>query len=123
VQQAYSEIQSLGAEVFFIGPETRDNAQKLMDKAHASIPLLYDLDGAVIDAYKISYDIPGYLQAMYKMIGFPDANPGTGWKLPIPATFIVDQDGVIRGRYVNADYTTRMEPADIVSALREITGR
>ena len=113
-------MQSLGAEVFLIGPETRENALKLMDKQHATIPLLYDLDGSVMESYKIAFTVPDYLKPGYQMFGLPGANPGTSWQLPVPATFIVDQQGIIRGRYVNADYTRRMEPDDILNVLREI---
>ena len=122
LQQAYAEIQSLGALVFLIGPETRENALKLMDQQHATIPLLYDLDGSVMESYKIAFSVPDYLKPGYQMFGLPDANPGTSWRLPVPATFIVDQQSIIRGRHVNADYTYRMEPGDILDALREIAG-
>ena len=70
LQQAYPAIQALGAEVFLIGPETRDNALKLMDKQKATIPLLYDLDGSVMEAYKLAFTIPEYLHASYKMRAF-----------------------------------------------------
>jgi peroxiredoxin len=121
LQQAYPAIQALGAEVFLIGPETRDNALKLMDKQKATIAILYDLDGSVMEAYRLAFDVPEYLQAGYKMFGgFPDANPETGWRIPVPATFVVDQQGVIRGRHVDGDYTYRMEPAEILAVLREI---
>ena len=46
----YGEIRGLGGAIFLISPEREANALKLMDKAHASIPLLYDLDGAVMEA-------------------------------------------------------------------------
>ena len=77
--------------MFLIGPETRDSALKFLDKQKATIPLLYDLDGSVMEAYKIAFTIPEYLQAGYKMFGgFPDGNPETGWRIPVPATFVVD---------------------------------
>jgi peroxiredoxin len=121
LQQAYPAIQALGAEVFLIGPETRDNALKLMDKQKVTIPILYDIDGSVMEAYKLAFDVPEYLQAGYKMFGgFPDANPETGWRIPVPATFVVDQQSVIRGRHVDGDYTYRMEPAEILAVLKEI---
>ncbi len=123
MQQAYPEILALGAEVYFIGPEVRDNAMKLMDKHHASIPILYDLNGSVMEGYGLAFTLPDYLQPIYKQLGFPDLNPATGWKLPIPATFIVDGQGIIRGRHVNADYTRRMEPVDIIRVLRKIAGQ
>ena len=98
-----------------------DLESSVIDKQKATIPLLYDLDGSVMEAYKIAFTIPEYLQAGYKMFGgYPDANPETGWRIPVPATFVVDQKGVIRGRHVNADYTYRMEPAEILAVLKEI---
>ena len=81
----------------------------------------FDLDGSVMEAYKLAFDVPEYLKAGYKMFGgFPDANPETGWRIPVPATFVVDQQSVIRGRHVDADYTHRMEPAEIIAVLKEI---
>jgi peroxiredoxin len=39
------------------------------------------------------------------------------WDLSIPATFVIDRSGIVRARYVSADYTTRMDPDDIEAAL------
>ncbi len=116
----HDDIRAEGAEVFFIGPETRDNAMKLMDKQHASIPMLYDRDGSVMRSYGLSFELPTYMQPFLAAMGLPEANPETGWQLPIPATYVLDQQGVVRARHVNADYTYRMEPADVIEALKEI---
>lgn len=40
---------------------------------------------------------------------------------PVPGTFIIDRDGIIRARYVDADHR-RMEPSDILAALRTLHG-
>ena len=119
MQQAYAEIQAQGAEVFFIGPETRDNAMKLMEKQNASIPLLYDLDGSVMRSYGLSFELPTYLQP-FLAASLPEANPETGWRLPIPATYVLNQQGTVHARHVNPDYTYRMEPMDVIEALKEI---
>lgn len=74
-----------------------------------------------MDAYGISFDLPEMLRPMYsERMGFPDRNPGTGWRLPVPATFVVDTGGVIRARHCLADYRYRMEPRDILAALRAL---
>jgi hypothetical protein len=39
----------------------------------------------------------------------------------MPATFVVDQQAVIRYAFVNVDFTRRAEPADIVRVLRALT--
>jgi peroxiredoxin len=43
------------------------------------------------------------------------------WMLPIPATFIVGTDGIVRGRFVDPDYRMRMAIEDMLAALRSAT--
>ena len=76
-----------------------------------------------MDAYGLSFELPEVLKPMYEQsLGFPERNPKTGFRLPVPATFIVDTAGTIRSRHCLADYRYRMEPRDIIEALREIAG-
>ena len=121
MQGVYEEIRGLGGAIFLIGPETEENALKLMDKAHASIPLLYDLDDAVIEAYRLAFELPKSMQegAIARGLDAAGWNPGTGWRLPIPATYVINGAGQVHARYVNADHTYRMEPSDVLAAVRE----
>ncbi len=123
LKQVYPQIQALGAAMLFVGPETRQNAAKMRAKWDAPFPVLYDADGRAMDAFGVGFEMPEYLREDYGRLGLPDHNPGTGWRLPIPATFLVDQLGVIRARHVDPDFTRRAEPADIVAALRRIKPR
>ncbi len=95
-----------------------------MEKTKATIPLLYDLDGSVIDRYGLLFTPPPGMQAAYERVGHPivQANPSTGMQLPIPATYVVASDGLIAARYINADYTYRMEPADVLQAAQAAAG-
>jgi len=42
------------------------------------------------------------------------------WMLPIPATFVVAPDGVVKARFVDPDYRKRMAIEDILAAVRQI---
>lgn len=44
------------------------------------------------------------------------------YEIPIPATYIVDTNGLIVHAFVDADYTKRMEPDDIVAILEKMKG-
>lgn len=92
-----------------------------MGKNETDIPVLSDINGAVMDAYGLSFDLPERLREMYRGLGFPDRNPETGWRLPVPATFVIDPSGVIRSRHCLADYRYRMEPRDVLAAVRELS--
>ena len=114
------EIRSYGAQVLMIGPETQANAAKMADKWSLDFPVVCDTDGKVMDAFGLTYEIPNYMREDYAHIGFPDLNPATGWRIPVCATYIGDRLSVIRLRHLDVDYTRRMEPADVVTALRKL---
>jgi peroxiredoxin len=40
--------------------------------------------------------------------------------LPIPSTFVIDRNGIIRFAVVNADWRVRVEPTDVVAALKTL---
>lgn len=120
LQAIYPEIHAHGAELLFIGPETRANAFKMREKWDSTIPVMYDADGRAMDAFRLAYDIPDYLAGDFARLGFPRVNPGTEWRLPITATFVIDQLNVIRARHLDPDYTRRMEPSQIIEQLKRL---
>lgn len=121
--EAYPKVRKLGGVPLYVGPETRANAAKMRAKWDSPFPVLYDTDGAAMEAFGIAFEMPEYLRDVYRQLGFPDLNPGTGWRLPIPATFLIDQMGVIRARHVDADFTRRAEPSGILAVLRRVKPR
>jgi peroxiredoxin len=50
----------------------------------------------------------------------PEANGEDVWELPIPATFIVDRDGVVKWASVDPNYTKRPEPSELVRIVKEL---
>ena len=46
------------------------------------------------------------------------ARVSDGWVLPIPATFVVGRDGLVKARFVDPDFRKRMEIDDLVAAVR-----
>jgi peroxiredoxin len=43
------------------------------------------------------------------------------YRLPMPAHYVIDKEGIIRAADVNADYTIRPEPSETVRQLRALT--
>ena len=42
--------------------------------------------------------------------------------LPIPATYVIDEGGIIRSAFVEPDFTLRQEPGAIVEQLERLVG-
>jgi hypothetical protein len=68
--------------------------------------------------YGLAFDLPEDLAAEYEQFGFELARGNCGYPrtLPLPSAYVVDREGVIRWAFVDADYTRRAEPADILKA-------
>ena len=89
-----------------------------------SFELLRDLGNHVAEAYGLVFTLPEDLRAIYLKIGI-DLAQGNGdgtWRLPIPARFVIDRQGIIRAVDADPDYTRRPEPARTVEILAGLRG-
>ena len=116
------EIRALGGDIYLVGPESEENALKMREKTGATIPLLPDTDAAVATAYRLVFELPQSFQQQYIEIDrdLPTQNQGAGWRLPIPATFVIGPGRRVIARHVDADYTQRMEPGVILDIARSV---
>ena len=53
-------------------------------------------------------------------VDLKERHGNAGWLIPMPATFVIDQSGVIRYAFVNVDFTRRAEPEEIVGVLSHL---
>jgi hypothetical protein len=56
-------------------------------------------------------------------VSFSERRGNDAWLLPVPATFIVGQDGLAGCRFVDVDFPLRAEPPDMINAVRPLAGR
>ena len=67
--------------------------------------------------------LPDYLIELYKRLknDLPTFNDDPSWTLPMPARYVIGQDGTILYSEVNPDYTHRPEPDDMIPVLQRAT--
>ncbi|NNM86669.1 MAG: AhpC/TSA family protein [Phycisphaerales bacterium] len=118
--QSLDAIERLGAELIAISPQTPDNSLSTVEKNSICFTVLSDVGNKVARRYGLVFTLAESLRPLYKSFGIdiPASNGDETWELPLPATYVIDQQGVVRGGFVNADYTRRMEPADIIASLK-----
>jgi peroxiredoxin len=118
-------ILSLGADLMAISPELPDNTLTMAEKHGIPIDILSDSTSEVLKKYRLWFAVPAEVKALYREkfgLNLEKYNGAGRWELPVPATYVLDREGIVRAGEADPDYTVRMEPADIVSAIREITG-
>lgn len=123
-QRILPQIQSLGATLVAISPQTPDHSLSTVEKKELTFTVLSDVGNKVARAYRTVFTLEESIRPLYTSIGFdlPTFNGDASWELPMPATFLVAQDGTVRLAFVAEDYTRRLEPADLLDGLRAMAG-
>jgi peroxiredoxin len=88
-----------------------------------SFEFLRDFGNRVAEAYGLVFTLPDDLRAIYLKFGI-DLAQGNGdgtWRLPVPARFVIDRQGLIHAVDADPDYTRRSEPARTVEILKELS--
>jgi peroxiredoxin len=125
LQAALPEFRKAGAGLVAISPQTPVNSRKSVRENKLGFPILSDTRNAVAEAFGLRFELPDYLIELYKNLknDLPNFNGDDSWSLPMPARYVIGQDGVIRYAEVNPDYTRRPEPGDMLPVLRSSVAR
>lgn len=119
LQNVLPAATAAGASIIAITPELSANAAICKVKNKLAFPVLCDVDLGLTLSLGLAIPIGERVAGLLTIDGIclPKLHGGAGWLLPIPATFVVAQDGRITARHVDPDFRRRMEPADILAAL------
>ncbi|QDO94868.1 AhpC/TSA family protein [Formosa sediminum] len=123
LQAKLGEIQELGATLVAISPQVPDGSLSKDEISNMEFTVLSDQDAKVAKAYGVAWEVPEFLAEHMRVdrnLDLEQINNGNGNILPIPATFILGTDGVVKWNYVNVDYRTRSEPSAIIEALKDL---
>ncbi|QDE31412.1 peroxiredoxin-like family protein [Shewanella polaris] len=124
LQARLADIQALGAQLVAISPQVPDGSMTKDEMNNLDFFVLSDQDAKVASQYGVAWEVPAFLSQHMRVdrkLDLEAINNGNGSVLPIPATFVIDRDGVVTWRYVDVDYRTRSEPDDIIEALKKLT--
>src|SRR6201981_2722259 len=124
LQQIHGEVRALGAQIVVLTPELERYTRSLHKKLNLTFDMLTDLHLKTAEQFRLVFTLPDYLRDLYKSFGnaLDRFHDEPGYRLPMPARYVIDKDGIIRAADVNADYTIRPDPAETVRVLRTLTG-
>jgi peroxiredoxin len=117
--RAHDEVSASGGQIVAVMPERQQFVSDLRETAKAPFLVLTDMD----NGYAMSLGLAIWVgDEMQKIIAerhdLATYQGNDSWVLPIPATFVVGQDGRIRARFVDPDYRKRMTIEDLLAAMR-----
>jgi peroxiredoxin len=106
-----------------ISPGLERYTRSVHRKLNLSFDILTDLHLKTAEQFRLVFVLPDYLRNLYKSFGstLDRFNDESEYRLPIPARYVIDQQGIIRAADVNADYTIRPEPSETLKSLEALT--
>lgn len=125
LQAALPAVQEAGASLVAISPQLAANSRKAVRQNSLTFPILSDSHNDVAAAFGLRFELQDYLVDLYKSLKneLPAFNGDASWTLPMPARYVVAQDGTIVYAEVNPDYTRRPEPSDMLPAIAQAVAR
>jgi peroxiredoxin len=123
LQVVDSGVKALGARIVAISPELERYTRSVHRKLSLSFDILTDLHLKTAEQFRLVFVLPDYLRDLYKSFGstLDRFNDESEYRLPIPARYVIDQQGIIRAADANADYTIRPEPSETLKSLEALT--
>ncbi|MEO6965347.1 MAG: peroxiredoxin-like family protein [Acidobacteriaceae bacterium] len=115
----YPTVRARGALLVAISPQTIHQNDLLIQKYLPRFPVLSDVGSAVAESFGLAYTLSEHRQKAYRstMVNLPFLNGDPSWRLPLPATFLVQPDGFIAFAQAHADFRVRPEPEDVLAVL------
>jgi peroxiredoxin len=116
--QSQTELVSTGGQVVVITPERQQYAKRFKSDSGLPFPILTDLDNGYALSLGLAIWLGLDIQRLLLHRDLPDFHGNDAWMVPIPATFVVGTDGVVKTRSIDPDFRHRMEIDSLLSALR-----
>jgi peroxiredoxin len=120
LQDSLQFIETAGAKVIAVSPENPEYLDKMEEKTGAGFTLLYDEDYRIADAYDVTFKPTSIQLITYNVVLNGDlkkSHSDDSQLLPIPATYIISQDGIIAWRQFDPDYKNRASVKEILAAI------
>ena len=115
--EAQDHIASDGAHLAAIMPEQQRFAAMFKAEGEVRYPVLTDIDNGYALSLNLAIWLGSEIQQLLSYQNMASFHGNDGWVLPIPATFVVGRDGLVKARFVDPDFRRRMEIDDLVAAL------
>ncbi len=113
-------ISDRNAEVLVIGPETFENSEKIAENTKATFTLVPDTTSKILKNYDVLFSVTKKYQKKIKTFlrtDIAENNHQEEAQLPVPATYIIGKNGLIKWRHFNYNYSERASVKEILDNL------
>ncbi len=117
LQDGFEELTEQGIQLVAITPDAQENIDDMVALQELNFAIISDIDLNIMKDYKVAFHVTDAYNAKLRT-DIRTANASGEQILPIPATFVIGENGKIIKRFFNLDYSKRSSVADILNSIR-----
>jgi len=117
--EAQKALPASEGQIVAIMPDRQKFVAELKLQSNVPFPILTDMDNGYALSLNLTIWVGAEIRKMMEgRLDLSAVQGNSSWMLPIPATFVVGRDGLIRARFIDPDYRNRMMISDMLGAMR-----
>ena len=122
LQKHVEDFKARGVTLVAISPELPNHSLTMTEKNNLKFDVLTDEGNKFAAKLGILFQQPDSLRAVFEIFGrdMKEWNGDDSLIVPVPATILVDQEGVVRNTFIDPDYTKRCEPTTALKWIDEM---
>ena len=122
---ARAEIEQLGCYYLAVSPQSlpvEGEQGQPGTSTSEHFQVLFDKDNTIAKQFDLAYKLEPEEIALFESWGLQldIVNESASFELPLPATYLINQDRTIGYQFVDADFRTRCCPEDLINEVRAI---
>lgn len=119
LQDHLPKIKDKKATLVAISPQSPDNSLTVVEKHNLTFEVLTDTDNFFAKQFGISFELQDFVLPYYQALGIDlmHFNKNNDNSLPVPAVFVIDQNGKIIYKFVDANYMNRIDIDELLQTL------
>ena len=118
-QRLVNDFEKIGASIVAISPEKAEFTEVTSKENILSFDVLSDVDSKVMSEFGIVFTLDEDVKEVYGHFGIKleETQGNSDFKMPIPATYVINKNLEVVFAHIEEDYTTRCEPKDVLDFL------
>lgn len=119
LQDHLSEIKNKNAVLVAISPQSPDHSLTMIEKNNLEFEVLTDTDNILAEKLGIAFQLQDFVLSHYKALGIDleDYNKNKRNTLPVPAVFVIDENGYVVFRFLDVNYMNRINIEELINVL------
>ena len=119
LQENLSKINDKKVSLVAISPQSPDNSLTVIEKHNLTFEVLTDKDNTFAKQLGIVFELQDFVLPFYNALGInlSSFNKNDDTSLPIPAVFVVNENGIIIYKFADANYMNRIDIDELLNTL------